>query len=125
MILETIRHLADQIVKDVIDDRRHLHRHPELSFQEYNTSAFVKTRLDKLGIAWQQMAETGVVGIIKGDLPSSEVVASRADMDALRITEQNEIDYASLNKGVMHACGHDVHTSSLLGTAMILQTLRS
>src|SRR5690606_5984963 len=105
--------------------RRHLHRHPELSFEEFNTSAFVKERLDQLGIPYQEIAGTGVVGIVKGDKPSEHVIALRADMDALPITEVEGRPYGSENVGVMHACGHDVHTSSLLGVARILQGMKS
>jgi amidohydrolase len=125
MLLEDIRHLAGEIFDTVIQDRRHFHKFPELSFQEYETSAFVKSRLDAIGISWQPIANTGIVAIIKGDLPSDQVIALRADMDALRITETNDVDYISTKPGIMHACGHDVHTSSLLGTASILQQLKS
>jgi amidohydrolase len=125
MLLEDIRQLAGKIFDTVIQDRRHLHRFPELSFQEYETSAFVKSRLDAMGISWQPIANTGIVAIINGDLPSDQVIALRADMDALRITEMNKVDYISTKPGIMHACGHDVHTSSLLGTASILQNLKS
>ncbi|WP_069658675.1 M20 metallopeptidase family protein [Arcticibacter eurypsychrophilus] len=125
MLKEKIRQLAENIYGDVVSHRRFLHAHPELSFQEYTTSAFVKSCLDDLGISWHPLADTGVVGLIKGDLPSDVVIALRADMDALPITEKNEVEYKSQNEGVMHACGHDVHTSSLLGTARILQTLKA
>jgi len=125
MLQQEIKLLADKIFTNVIENRRHLHRNPELSFQEYKTAVFVKARLDEMNIAWQPMATTGILGIIKGDQPSGEVIALRADMDALKITELNEVEYLSNNKGIMHACGHDVHTSSLLGTAKILQSLKS
>lgn len=125
MLQEEIKKLANEIYPGVIENRRHLHRYPELSFQEYETAAFVKARLDEMGIAWQPMATTGVMAIIKGEQLSNEVIALRADMDALRITELNNVEYASTKNGLMHACGHDVHTSSLLGTAMILQSLKS
>lgn len=124
MLKDKIRELSGKIHGDVINHRRFLHSNPELSFQEYQTSAFVKAYLDELGIPWQSMADTGVVALIRGSKPSEEVVALRADMDALPITESNDVPYKSINPGVMHACGHDVHTSSLLGTARILQTLR-
>lgn len=125
MLQEEIKKLANEIYPGVVENRRHLHRYPELSFQEYETAGFVKARLDEMGIAWQPMATTGVMAIIKGDQSSGEVIALRADMDALRITELNKVEYASTKNGLMHACGHDVHTSSLLGTAMILQSLKS
>jgi amidohydrolase len=117
--------LAEKMHDSTVADRRHLHAHPELSFCEWNTSSYVKTRLDEMGIPWKSMANTGVVGMIRGDKPSDRVIALRADMDALPITEANDLSYTSTNKGVMHACGHDAHTSSLLGTAGILNALRS
>jgi len=125
MIKERVRQLAQEIQADSIAIRRHLHQHPELSFQEYETSAFVKAQLDKLGIPYRAMADTGVVGEITGTLsPSDRVVALRGDMDALPIQEVDGRPYGSKNAGVMHACGHDAHTASLLGAARILQDLR-
>lgn len=124
MLREEIRQLAKKIHSGVIANRRHLHAHPELSFHEYETSAFVKARLDEMGISWQPMADTGIVALIKGNNPSGRVIALRADMDALPITETNAVPYASKHIGVMHACGHDAHTASLLGTAGILQSLK-
>ncbi len=125
MIKERVRQLAREIQADSIAIRRHLHQHPELSFQEYETSAFVKAQLDTLGIPYRAMADTGVVGEIEGLLaPSSRVVALRGDMDALPIQEVEGRAYGSKNAGVMHACGHDAHTASLLGAARILQQLR-
>ncbi|MEK6781190.1 MAG: M20 family metallopeptidase [Bacteroidota bacterium] len=125
MLRDVIKSLANKISNTVIENRRHLHAHPELSFQEFETSSFVKSRLDEMGIPWQSMATTGIVAILKGEIPSNQIIALRADMDALPILELNSINYASQNKGVMHACGHDVHTSSLLGTASILQSIKS
>jgi amidohydrolase len=124
MIKQKIQQLSKTIYNDVVGNRRHLHANPELSFNEYNTSAFVAKQLDALGISYQKMADTGLVALLKGNKPSDKVVALRADMDALPITEANEVDYKSTNVGVMHACGHDVHTSSLLGTAKILSELK-
>lgn len=124
MLKDEIWQHANNITDTVIQYRRHLHANPELSFHEYETSAFIKDRLDEMGIAWKPMAETGVVALIKGEQPSDRVIALRADMDALPITEVNDASYSSKNDGVMHACGHDVHTSSLLGTANILQSIR-
>lgn len=124
MLLEEIKKLSASIFPEVIDNRRYLHAHPELSFHEYETGAYIKNALTNLGIEWTAVAETGVLAIIKGALPSEKVVALRADIDALPITETNEIPYVSLQKGVMHACGHDAHTASLLGTAKILQSLK-
>ena len=125
MWIDKIKQAAQNIHQQVIVNRRHLHAHPELSFEEYKTSAFVAQQLTQMNIQFIKMANTGLVGIIKGELPSDNVIALRADMDALPITETNDIPYKSVNTGVMHACGHDVHTSSLLGTAKILNDLKS
>jgi amidohydrolase len=124
VVLQQIRQLAIEIQDNVIETRRHLHAHPELSFHEYETASFVKARLDEMNITWASIAGTGIVALIKGDKPSDQVVALRADMDALPITESNQLDFASQNSGVMHACGHDAHTSSLLGTARILESIK-
>ncbi|WP_411274838.1 M20 metallopeptidase family protein [Daejeonella sp.] len=124
MLKDKISRLAQGIHAEVVGNRRHLHAHPELSFQEYETSAFVKSKLDELGISYQSMADTGIVALITGSKPSDSVVALRADMDALPILEANDVPYRSTKEGVMHACGHDVHTSSLLGTAKILTELK-
>lgn len=125
MLKDKIQELSKNIYGDVVKHRRHIHANPELSFEEYNTSAYIKSALDELGISWQPMANTGVVGLIKGDKESEAVIALRADMDALPIVEANDVPYKSGNQGVMHACGHDVHTSSLLGTAKILQQIKA
>ena len=125
MFREKIQELSKNIYGDVVKHRRYLHANPELSFEEFNTSAYIKKTLDELGISWQPLANTGVVGIVKGDLPSDAVIALRGDMDALPIKEANEVPYKSQKEGIMHACGHDVHTSSLLGTARILQQIKA
>jgi len=125
MLISEIKKAAEAISAQVIANRRHLHANPELSFHEYETSAFIKEQLDKIGIAWQRIADTGVVGIIKGEKQSDKVIALRADMDALPITEANEVEYKSTKEGIMHACGHDVHTSSLLGVAAVLQSMKN
>jgi amidohydrolase len=122
---EQIQQLSQNIFNEVVANRRHLHSHPELSFHEVETSAYVAGKLDELGLKYQRMADNGLVALIKGDKPSDQVVALRADMDALPITEANDVSYKSQNAGVMHACGHDAHTSSLLGTAKILTQLKS
>jgi amidohydrolase len=121
---EKIQELSSSIFNEVVANRRHLHSHPELSFHEVETSAYVAKKLDELGLGYHRMAENGLVALIKGDKPSDKVVALRADMDALPITEANNVSYKSQNTGVMHACGHDAHTSSLLGTAKILTELK-
>ncbi len=124
-LLSIIKSKAASYKDEVIAIRRHIHQHPELSFQEYNTSKFVCSKLDEFGITYEAgMVETGVVGLIKGNNPESRVVALRADLDALPIKEENEVPYKSINEGVMHACGHDVHTSSLLGAAKILNEVK-
>ena len=123
-MINEIKKLSEKIFDEVIANRRHLHTHPELSFCEKNTSAFVKAKLDAMGIPWEAKADTGIVAIIRGKQSSDKVIALRADMDALPITEANDLSYASKNKGVMHACGHDAHTASLLGAAYILQSLK-
>lgn len=124
MLVETIKSIASRIHDDVVEVRRHLHANPELSFKEYETSAFVKKQLDELGVPWKAVANTGVLATLTGKLPSKEVIALRADMDALPIQEQNKVPYASKTPNVMHACGHDFHTASLLGTLKILNELR-
>lgn len=122
---EKIQELSHNIFNEVVANRRHLHSHPELSFHEVETSVYVAKKLDELGLQYQRMADNGLVALIKGEKPSDRVVALRADMDALPITEANEVPYRSQNIGVMHACGHDAHTSSLLGTAKILTQLKN
>ena len=122
---EQIQDLAGTIFEEVVSFRRHLHANPELSFKEFETSAFIQSKLTEWGIPFEVMANTGVVGLIKGDLPSDGVIALRGDIDALPINEVNDKPYISKNPGVMHACGHDVHTSSLLGAAYILNSLKA
>ncbi|QIX61043.1 amidohydrolase [Hymenobacter sp. BT18] len=123
-LLPRLKELAAEAAAETVALRQHLHAHPELSFQEFNTAAFVTEQLRRLGLDPQPMATTGVVALVEGRNPGSRVVALRADMDALPIQEQNEVSYKSTNPGVMHACGHDVHTSSLLGVARLLTQLR-
>ena len=124
MLLDKIKTLAAQHQAENIAIRRHLHAHPELSYQEFETSKYVQAQLTAIGIPFTVIATTGVLGIIEGKNPSKRVIALRADMDALPILEENEIDYKSNMDGVMHACGHDVHTTILLGAAKILWTLK-
>jgi amidohydrolase len=122
---EQIQSLAAALKPELLSTRRHLHMHPELSFHEFKTSAYIAERLQEMGIRFQdKVAGTGLVGIIEGKNPSSRTIALRADMDALPIQETNDVPYRSQNDGVMHACGHDVHTTSLLGAANILLQLR-
>ncbi len=121
-----IKALSQKLHADMIAWRRTIHANPELAFEETNTSEFISALLTSWGVEHQTgVAKTGIVAYIKGELPSDKVVALRADMDALPILEQNEVEYASKNSGKMHACGHDVHSASLLGAANILQELRA
>ena len=124
MLEQKIKHLAHQYADEFIAVRRHLHAHPELSYLEYETSNFVQSKLKDFGISFEIKATTGVIGLIKGKNPDSRVIALRADMDALPIQEENDVPYLSTNKGIMHACGHDVHTTILLGAAKILNELK-
>ncbi|WP_282636985.1 M20 metallopeptidase family protein [Sphingobacterium thalpophilum] len=111
-----------QLFPKIVEIRRHLHRYPELSFQEYKTSAYVQKQLAELGIPFKVVAGTGIVALIEGEQTlTEEIVVLRADMDALAIHEQNEVDYKSVHEGVMHACGHDFHTANLLGVAFVLK----
>lgn len=124
-IKDKVKQLVDKYFNQVVDIRRHLHQHPELSFQEHETSKYIISLLDQWGLKYKSgIAQTGIECIIKGKNPDKKVIALRADMDALPITEQNNIPYKSKNNGVMHACGHDAHTSSLLGTLLILNELK-
>jgi amidohydrolase len=124
-LTDKVKALAKKYASDIIADRRHLHANPELSFKEYNTSKYVAAKLKEFKVETEEgVADTGVVGLIKGKNPGKKIIALRADMDALPINEANNVPYKSKNEGVMHACGHDVHTSSLLGTARILSEIR-
>lgn len=124
MMKDTIRQLAKKYAPEFIEIRQHLHSHPELSYQEFETSAFVQKKLTEFGIPFEIKATTGVVGLIKGKNSQAKTTALRADMDALPILEENDVPYKSKNNGVMHACGHDVHTTCLLGAAKILNQLK-
>ena len=126
-ILKQIKLLSSKFHKDIISIRRYLHSNPELSFEEYNTSKYIASIIKKLNLkAKEGIAKTGLEVIIEGKKSSSDkVIALRADIDALPIQEENEVEYKSKNKGVMHACGHDVHTSSLIGVAKILKELQN
>jgi amidohydrolase len=122
---ERVKQLASQYANQIVENRRHLHAHPELSFQEHQTAAFIASKLKEIGIQPQEgVAGTGLTALIQGKNPNKKTIALRADIDALPITEANDVPYKSKNEGVMHACGHDVHTSSLLGTAKILHELK-
>ena len=125
-LLTKIKSLSEKYAQDVVDMRRHLHANPELSYQEFNTAKYVASQLKSFGLTpKEEVAKTGLLVEIKGKNPEKKLVALRADMDALPIHEANDVPYKSKNPGVMHACGHDVHTSSLLGTAKILQEIKN
>ena len=122
---EQIKNMASEYFEDIRTCRRYIHRHPELSFFEKETAAFIQQKLTEYHIPFEaNIAGNGIVAIIAGKNPSKKTIALRADIDALPITEANDVVYASSNKGVMHACGHDAHTASLLGAGRILNNLR-
>lgn len=123
-MLEKIKSLASQLAPEFISIRHHLHAHPELSYQEFETARFVQQKLQQFSIPFETKATTGVIGLIEGKNPGKRIIALRGDMDALPIQEENEVPYKSTREGIMHACGHDVHTTCLLGAARILQELR-
>ena len=119
-MLEKIQQLAKKYAEEFIAIRHHIHANPELSYQEFETSKFIQQKLSGWNIPFSVMAATGVVGIIEGKNAATKIIALRADMDALPITEENDVPYRSVSSGVMHACGHDVHSTCLLGAAKIL-----
>ncbi|MGK0458785.1 MAG: amidohydrolase, partial [Polaribacter sp.] len=130
---ENINKLSNDIEGKVIEWRRHIHENPELSNREFNTAKYIAKHLRSLGIEVQEgVAKTGVVGLLKGDFPG-KVVALRADMDALPVTERNDLSFKSLvmseyngkKTGVMHACGHDTHVAILMGAAEVLSKMKS
>ncbi len=124
-MIRKIKTLSQEFFDDVVFFRRHFHATPELSMQEHKTAAYIASRLKEEGIAFEEgVAETGIVARIEGKNPTARLVALRADMDALPIHEENRVEYKSVAPGIMHACGHDVHMASLLGTAKILHALR-
>ena len=122
---DQIKILSSEYFEEIRTIRRHFHQHPELSCEEYKTADFICKKLDEYGITYVKgVAETGIVGIINGINPESRNIALRADMDALPIREENAVEYKSLVPSKMHACGHDVHMASLLGTAKILNRIK-
>lgn len=125
-MVDRIKQLSSKYFKEINEIREHLHANPELSFKEHNTSKYVQQKLKEYGIDFQAgYVETGIIGLIKGKNPASKSIALRGDMDALPIIEDSSAAYCSKNKGIMHACGHDVHTSCLLGAAKILKQLEN
>ncbi len=129
MILnQHIKEAAERLFEKVVGYREYLHKHPELSYQENATMRYISEQLTSIGIPHQTgVADTGIVGMIRGDHHGETMpcIGLRADMDALPINEENDVPYKSLNEGVMHACGHDVHTAILLGAAEILWNNRN
>ncbi|HLN52759.1 MAG TPA: M20 family metallopeptidase [Lentimicrobium sp.] len=122
---DKIKQLAISMRQELSEIRRHLHMNPELSMKEENTSSFIASKLDEYGIRYNKgIAVTGIIGYIEGKNPTSKTIALRADMDALPINEENEVEYRSKRSGIMHACGHDIHMTCLLGASKILQSLR-
>ena len=125
-VIDHIKQLAHRYFDEVVSFRRHLHQNPELSFEEFKTSEFVCSVLDKYQINYAKgIVKTGIIAIIEGKNPSKKTILLRADLDALPIEEKNNVAYKSQNLGVMHACGHDAHTASVLGTAIILNQLKN
>lgn len=120
----TIKKQASEVFQEVVEYRRYIHAHPELSYQEFKTAEYIEDSLNKWEIPFERKATTGIVALIKGKDPEKKCVALRADTDALPIQEKNTVPYASENEGVMHACGHDVHTASMLGVTRILNRLK-
>ncbi len=121
--LEKIKSLSQQYLNSVVDIRRHIHANPELSFKEFKTAEYITSVLEGLGLKVSKIANTGIVVNIEGK-KSGKIVALRADIDALPIEEKNDVVYKSKNNGIMHACGHDAHSASLIGAAMILTELK-
>ena len=123
---DRINKLAKEYIDEIINIRHNIHTNPELSFEEKETSKLVQLKLDEIGIKYKTgFAEHGILGIIKGEKGEGKTIALRADMDALPLTEDNDLPYKSLQKNKMHACGHDIHTACLLGAAKILNSLKS
>ena len=123
-MLTNIKDLATKLAPRLIEIRRHIHSHPELSGQEYQTSAFVSGVLSSSGLHVQEgIGKTGVIAELPNNATNERVLAIRTDMDALPIQERTKLEYASRTEGVMHACGHDVHTTIGLGTAMVLSQM--
>lgn len=119
---ELVEKLAGAQKENLRKDFEHFHQNPELSFKEYSTAEYIRSTLKELGIPMQKgITGTGTVGVLKGSEPGP-VIAFRADIDALPVTEINDLPYKSQNEGVMHACGHDSHTATLLGLARVLSS---
>jgi hippurate hydrolase len=126
LLREQILREAENLLPEIVEIRRHVHQHPELSYAEHETAAFISSKLDVMGIEHRSgIAGTGIVGFIRGEGAGRGLtIGLRADMDALPISEAGESEYRSWNEGVMHACGHDAHIAMLLGSAGIIKNLR-
>ena len=123
-MLNSIRQLAYDQHNDIVEFRRYLHQHPELSFQEVNTAKHIAKELESIGIPFfDGIGGTGILALIEGDVPGP-TIGIRAELDALPIQEQTGLKFASINANVMHACGHDVHMANLIGASKILWKLR-
>lgn len=126
VLQEKIKKLATDFFPEIVAVRRHLHQNPELSFQEFNTSKYIQEQLTKHNITFTSgYVTTGIIATIKGNNAEKQCTLIRADMDALPIQEENNVAYCSINKNVMHACGHDAHTACALGAAFILNQIKS
>ena len=124
-MIDIIKSLSHNFLEEIIEIRRHLHQYPELSFKEEKTSLYIKSILKKWNIPFiDNIAGNGIMVILRAKNPDSHIIALRADIDALPIHEESNISYCSKNKGVMHACGHDAHTASLLGAIKILSSIK-
>jgi len=124
-LIDNIKSKVSRYHQETVNNYKYLHRNPELSFQEKNTSEFIQSKLDALGVSYRSnIGGYGILAWVEGKGISHRTIALRADMDALPITETNEIDFKSRNEGVMHACGHDTHTASLLGVVKIINEMK-
>ena len=118
-----IREMAKAVQPQMVELRRDLHQHPEASFQEFRTTDQIAHQMDELGIPYRRFEPTGLIAELKGGKPG-KTIALRADIDALSITEQTGLPFASQNEGMMHACGHDTHAAMLVGAARILVQMK-
>lgn len=124
-IKETIINRSSELKKDVVDLRRHFHQHPELAYQEFGTSEHIENWLKKNKIVYRSgIGGTGIIATIKGNGPGNRVIGVRAEMDGLPVTERNDTGYGSKNPGKMHACGHDAHMAMLMGTGLLMDSLK-
>lgn len=125
-MIKEIKNIAENNFNEIVKIRRFLHQNPELSFKEFNTSKYIQSLLSEHNIPFTNgHVATGIIATIEGKNPTDKEILLRADMDALAINEENAVDYCSKNNGKMHACGHDVHSASLFGTALILNQLKN